>query len=145
VHNDTQAPTVAITAPAAGNVSGTINVNANASDNVGVTGVQFLLNGANLGSEDLAAPYSISWNTTTVANGNYTLTARARDASGNITTSAGVGIAINNDTQAPTVAITAPAAGNVSGTINVTANASDNTAVTGVQFLLDGVNLVRKI
>src|SRR6202007_28073 len=123
VNNDLTAPTVSITAPAAGTVTGTISVTANASDNVGVKGVQFLLNGANLGAEDLASPYSISWNTTTVANGTYTLTARARDAAGNTTTSAGVIVTVNNDTQAPTVNITAPAAGNVSGTINVNANA----------------------
>ena len=49
-----------------------------------LSGVQFLLDGANLGTEDLASPYSVSWNTTTAANGNHTLTARARDAAGNI-------------------------------------------------------------
>jgi hypothetical protein len=143
VNNDTQAPTITITAPAAGNVSGTINVTANASDDVGVVGVQFKLNGANLGSEDVAAPYSVSWNTLTSANGSYTLTAVARDAMGNITTSAGVVITVNNapDSQAPTVAITAPAAGNVSGAVNVTANASDNVGVIGVQFKLNGANL----
>ena len=77
---DTIKPTVNITAPAAGNVSGTVSVTAGASDNVGVAGVQFLLNGANLGTEVTTPPYSYSWNTTSVANGNYTLTARARDA-----------------------------------------------------------------
>ncbi len=138
---DTQAPTVNITAPAAGNVSATINVTANATDNVGVAGVQFLLNGANLGTEDLVSPYSVSWNTTTVANGNYTLTARARDAAGNTTTSDGVIVAVNNDTQAPTVNITAPVAGSVAGTVNVNANAADDVGVAGVQFLLDGANL----
>src|SRR6185436_11124844 len=40
---DNTAPTVSITSPPAGNVSGTINVNATATDNVGVAGVQFLL------------------------------------------------------------------------------------------------------
>ncbi len=138
---DIQAPTVSMTAPAAGTISGTINVTANASDNVGVVGVQFLLNGSNLGTEDLASPYSISWNTTTVSNGTYTLTARARDAAGNTTTSTGVIVTVNNDILAPTVSITAPAAGTVTGTINVTANASDNIGVVGVQFLLDGANL----
>ncbi|MBL7742965.1 MAG: DUF4082 domain-containing protein [Chitinophagaceae bacterium] len=140
---DTEFPVVSITAPAAGNVSGTVNVTANATDNVGVVGVQFLLNGANLGSEDLATPYAVSWNTTTVVNGTYTLTARARDAAGNITTSAGVVVTVNNipDTQAPTVSITAPAAGTVTGTINVNANAADNVGVVGVQFLLNGVSL----
>ena len=136
-------PTVNITAPAAGDVLGTINVTADASDNVGVVGVQFLLNGANLGTEDLSAPYSVSWNTTTVPNGTYTLTAKARDAAGNTTTSVDVIVTVNNppDTQSPTISITAPPAGNVSGTINVTATANDNVGVVGVQFLLDGNNL----
>ena len=50
---DTTAPTVSLTAPANGaTVSGTINVTATASDNVGVVGVQFLLDGNNLGAED---------------------------------------------------------------------------------------------
>ena len=139
---DVTAPTVNITAPTAGNVSGTINVTANASDNVGVAGVQFLLDGANLGAEDISSPYSVSWNTTTISNGNHTLTAKARDAAGNTTTSAGVIVNVNNsDVTAPTVNITAPVTGNVAGTISVTANASDNIGVAGVQFLLDGNNL----
>ena len=41
-----------------------------------------------LGAEDTSsAPYGVSWNTTTVANGTHTLTAVARDAAGNTTTS----------------------------------------------------------
>ena len=63
---DTTAPTVSLTAPADGaTVSGTINVTATASDNVGVVGVQFLLDGNNLGAEDTTAPYSVSWDTST--------------------------------------------------------------------------------
>ena len=56
---------------------------ANASDNVGVAGVQFLLDGANLGAEDTTAPIRFSWNTATATRGIHTLTARARDAAGN--------------------------------------------------------------
>jgi hypothetical protein len=140
---DGVAPTVSITAPAAGQVVGTVSVTASASDNVGVAGVQFQVNGANLGAEDTSAPYSVSWNTTTLANGNYTLTAKARDAAGNTTTSAPVAVTVNNapDTQAPVVSITNPAAGNVSGTISITATASDNIGVVGVQLLLNGANL----
>ncbi len=59
--------------------------------------MQFLLNGANLGTEDITAPYSISWNTASVANGNYTLTARARDAAGNTTTSSAVNVIVFNN------------------------------------------------
>src|SRR5207245_591052 len=61
---DTTPPTVSITAPAAGaSVSGTVAVSASATDDVGVVGVQFKLDGVNLGAEVTRAPYSISWNT----------------------------------------------------------------------------------
>jgi len=132
-----------MTAPLNGNVSGTIPVSANANDNVGVVGVQFQLNGSPLQAEDTTSPYSINWDTTTVANGSYTLTAVARDAAGNSTPSSGVTVTVNNsDITFPTVSITAPLAGaNLSGTTNVTANANDNVGVVGVQFKLDGVNL----
>src|SRR5881296_3852590 len=141
---DTTAPTVSITAPTGGsNVSGTTTVSATASDNVGVAGVQFRLDGAALGSEDTTSPYSVSWNTTTVSNGSHSLTAVARDAAGNQTTSAAITVTVNNtDTTAPTVSITAPTGGsNVSGTTTVSATASDNVGVAGVQFRLDGAAL----
>src|SRR6202040_1096764 len=123
-------------------VSGTTTVSANASDNVGVVGVQFRLDGANLSAEDTAAPYSISWNTTTATNGSHTLTAIARDAAGNTATATAVTVTVSNDTTPPTVSISAPANGaTVSGTVTVSANASDNVGVVGVQFRLDGANL----
>src|SRR3989475_6293918 len=51
---DVTPPTVSLTAPANGaTVSGTaVTVSASASDNLGVAGVQFKLNGVNLGAED---------------------------------------------------------------------------------------------
>ena len=69
---------------------------ATASDNVGVAGVQFKLDGANLGAEDTASPYSVAWNSTTATNGSHTLTAVARDAAGNMTISVGVSVTVNN-------------------------------------------------
>ena len=56
---------------------------ASAADNVGVSGVQFRLDGANLGSEDTTSPYAVTWDTPTVTNGPHTLSAVARDAAGN--------------------------------------------------------------
>jgi hypothetical protein len=94
---DNTNPTVIITSPSTGNASGTINVAANASDNIGVVGVQFQLNGTNLGAEVTAAPYSFSWNTFTVPNGTYTLTARARDAAGNTANASAVTVAVYNN------------------------------------------------
>jgi hypothetical protein len=138
---DTTPPVVSMTAPAAGaTVAGTVTVNADASDNIGVAGVRFRLDGVDLGAEDTAAPYSIAWDSRTAANGSHVLTAVARDAAGNTTTSTAVSVTVDNI--APTVSVTAPAAGTtVAGTVTVTAAASDNVSVVGVQFRLDGVNL----
>ncbi len=144
---DTTLPTVSLAAPANGaTVSGAVAVSATASDNVGVTGVQFRLDGANLGAEDTTSPYSINWTTTTTTNGSHTLTAVARDAAGNTTTAASRTVTVSNaapgDTTAPTVALSAPASGaTVSATVAVSATASDNVGVVGVQFRLDGANL----
>jgi hypothetical protein len=95
---DGMAPVVTMTAPANGaTVSGNVTVSADATDNVGVVGVQFLLNGAALGAEDTTAPYSVVWNSTAVANGGpYALTARARDAATNQTTATAVSVTVNN-------------------------------------------------
>jgi unsaturated chondroitin disaccharide hydrolase len=96
---DTTPPTVSITSPANGaTVSGTVTVSASASDNVGVVGVRFKLDGANLGNEDTTAPYNVSWNTTTTPNGSHILTAIARDAAGNKTTSSTITLTISNST-----------------------------------------------
>src|SRR6185295_2822114 len=136
--------TVAIGAPTnSATVSGTVTISATASDDVGVVGVQFKVDGANRGAEDTSAPYSKSWNTTTFANGTHVLTAVARDAAGHTTTSSAVTVTVNNiDTTPPSVSMTAPANGStVSATVTLTANASDNVRVVGVQFKVDGVNV----
>ena len=85
---DTTAPTVGLTSPTAGaTVSGSVSVAANATDNVGVVGVQLKVDGANLGTEDTSAPYAASWNSASVSNGSHTVTAVARDAAGNSSSS----------------------------------------------------------
>ena len=94
---DTQAPSVQITDPAEGSsVSGSITITANATDNVAIAGVQFKVNGINQGSEDVTAPYSVSWNTTSVANGTHVITAVARDTSSNSATSESLNVSVNN-------------------------------------------------
>lgn len=137
---DTQPPSTAITAPANGaTVSGTVSVTASASDDTGVTAVEFWLDGA-LQSTDTTSPYSWSWDTTASANGAHSLVSKAYDAANNAGASAAVSVTVDNDTTAPTTSITAPANGaTVSGTTAVTASATDNVAVTSVEFWLDGV------
>ncbi len=145
--SDTTPPSVSITSPTAGaTMGGSVNVTATASDNVAMAGVQFLLDGGNLGSEvtGTGPTYTFSWNTTSATNTTHTLSARARDAAGNTATSSNVSVTVSNngDTTPPTVSITSPAAGaTLTGSVNITATASDNTAVAGVQFRLDGTSL----
>ena len=145
-NTDTVPPQVSVSTPVNGaTVSGTVSVTATASDNSAVAGVQFKVAGTNVGSEDTTSPYSVSWNTTGLTNGNYSITAVARDTNQNTATSMPVVVSVNNavaDTTSPTVSFTAPARNaTVTGTITVSAMASDNVGVTGVQFLLDGANL----
>ena len=98
---DTTAPTVAATAPTNGaTVSGMINQAVNATDNVGVTKVEFVRDGVMYGS-DSTAPYSASLNTTTVPNGSHTLGARAYDAAGNMGTAANVNVTVTNASTPP--------------------------------------------
>lgn len=139
---DATSPAVTLTSPADGALlSGTIVVSASASDNVAVTGVRFLLGGGALGAEDTAAPYELALDTTKVANGSHTLTAVARDRSGN-ETAASVRVTVSNDLTAPTVTVTSPVAGaTASGVVTLTATAADDVGVVGVQFLVDGVAL----
>ena len=142
---DTTPPTVSITGPANGaKVSGVVSVTANAADNVSVASVKFEIDGALVGTPDLAAPFAYSWDTSKSSNGGHTLKAVATDGAGNSTTSAAIMVTVSNtgaDTTAPAVSITAPAASaTISGTVNVTATASDNVGVASVQFQIDGVN-----
>ena len=112
--SDIAAPIVSMFAPGLvgdTTLTGTVNLTATAVDDIGVLGVQFQLNGQNIGSEqlvntpyqpadahnwDLMHKYTLSWNSATAANGSYLLTAVARDAAGNTTTSDGVRVTISN-------------------------------------------------
>jgi uncharacterized repeat protein (TIGR02543 family) len=92
------APTVSITAPVANSVvSGTnVQLAANASAAAGIAGVQFQVDGANVGSPVTAAPYQYNWDSTTVANGTHNITAVATDIDGAKTTSTIATLNVNN-------------------------------------------------
>lgn len=95
---DGVAPTATITAPVNGaTVSGTVAITANASDDIGLDHVEFLLDGALLGS-DATAPYAYSWNSATASNGAHALQARAIDLAGNSGSSAAVNVTVTGGT-----------------------------------------------
>lgn len=94
---DRTPPTAHISDPADGQtVSGSRSVLATAFDLYGVVGVQFKVDGQNIGNEDTSYPYKVTWNTAAVANGNHALTAISRDAAGHLTTSNAVQVNVTN-------------------------------------------------
>ncbi|MCU0963031.1 MAG: Ig-like domain-containing protein, partial [Pirellulaceae bacterium] len=101
--------------------------------------VELWVNGTLL-TTDTTAPYSFAWDTTKVANGTATLTAKAVDAAGNAASSAvavNVANAVVADTTPPAVALANPASGSrVSGSVKVSASASDNSGVSGLSLAL---------
>jgi uncharacterized protein (TIGR03118 family) len=98
---DVVAPTATITAPAQGaTVSGSVTITATASDNVGVTAVQFFAGTTLIGTAS-TPPYSVSWDSTTSAAGSVPLTAQAQDAAGNVGASAAVTVTVNNAAPPP--------------------------------------------
>jgi hypothetical protein len=101
VSSDASAPTLTITAPVGGStVSGTVPVSATSSDDAGVAGVQFKVDGSNIGVEDTSSPYSVNWNSTTVVNGTHTISAVTRDAAGN-TATVNIGVTVSNAAPPP--------------------------------------------
>jgi C1A family cysteine protease len=81
--SDATKPTVQISSPSNGTtVSGTVTIQASASDNIGVSSIALSINGSVVGTVNGSA-YTFSWNTGSLSNGNYTITAVAKDAAGN--------------------------------------------------------------
>jgi Bacterial Ig domain len=94
---DTTPPTTSITAPANGaTVSGTVTINATASDNVGVTQMQILIDGNLVASNTNSGSLSFSWSTPSVANGSHTIVSKAFDAAGNTGTSSTITVTVSN-------------------------------------------------
>jgi poly(hydroxyalkanoate) depolymerase family esterase len=99
-------PSATITTPVDGAaVDGAVAITASASDNIGVDRVEFLLDGALLGS-DATAPYALTWNSATASNGAHVLQARAVDLAGNIGSSPQVNVTVSGGTGSGTTPTT---------------------------------------
>ena len=136
---DTTAPTVSITAPSDGaTVAGTTIIGATASDDVGVVGVQFLLDGAVLGAEQPGPAFSLSWNTTATPNGVHTLSARARDAAGNVAITSTVSVTVSNTQPSGLVAAYSFNEGSGSSVADASGNNNKGTLVGAVTWTNQG-------
>ncbi len=137
-----QPPTVSITSPsnnASFTAPASITINANASDADGTISKVEFYNGTTLLNTDTSSPYSFAW--TNVEAGSYSITARATDNSGAVTTSTVVNVVVTSPTnQLPTVTITSPAHNasfNAPANITITANASDaDGSISKVDFYI---------
>ncbi|MDH3857529.1 MAG: Ig-like domain-containing protein, partial [Gammaproteobacteria bacterium] len=136
--SDINPPTVALQALASP-VSGNVNLSATATDDVAVVQVSFFVDGTLIGSAT-TAPYQITWDSTTVTDGDHDLTAEAFDAAGNVGASVPQTITLANgiDTTPPQVSLNALASP-LSGTVTVSALATDDVGVTQLEFLVDDV------
>jgi RHS repeat-associated protein len=140
------APAVSLTAPAA-NASYTapaaVTITATAADSDGTVAKVEYYNGATLLGTSTAAPYSFTWSN--VAAGSYSLTAKATDNTGAVTTSAAVAITVKAANAAPTVSLTAPAA-NASYTapaaVTITATAVDSDGTVAKVEYYNGTTLL---
>jgi hypothetical protein len=142
--SDTAAPGVSITTPSHGAVvSGTVNATISATDDVGVTKVEYYLDGA-LANTATTAPYSWAWNTTASSNASHSLVAKAYDAAGNVGTSSAVTVSVSNssgtaDVIPPQVQISSPTnSSTIRNSVLVSASASDNVKVTRIEVYVDG-------
>jgi len=130
-------PTVAVTSPGAGNVSGTITLAATAADNDAIKQVQFRVDGTVLGTVS-SAPFQMNWDTHGAVNGAHTIYAVATDRVGNQQTAS---VAINI-TNVPAMNFYSP--GNGATVTNVMTLAASITQYgTGVStyFYIDGSNI----
>ena len=96
-------------------MSGLVQISVDASDNVGVTGLQFKIGAVNLGSAIANEPYSANWDTSGVPNGSYVISAVASDA------------ALNSGSASLTVNVNNPQNANIVNNINTSSNSGNNT------------------
>jgi uncharacterized protein (TIGR03118 family) len=138
------APVATLTAPAAGNVLGTVTVTATTTTAAGapaIAKVELFANGVSLGVVT-TSPYSVQWDTTTVANGSYSLKAIATDVNGNVGTSPAVTVAVSNVAAATTLTqLQASYFGPIcSGCHNGTPSSTRADGLPGIQNLTTAAN-----
>lgn len=139
---DDQAPSVTVISPNGGEVAGIVPVDVEVSDNVGVVRAELWVNGKKIVTDTLV-PFAFAWDSTNLAQGDYTLTVHAFDAAGNHGVSQNVVVTVDNssviDDEAPAISISAPiSGGEVSGIVDVAINATDNVAVARVVLFANG-------
>ena len=139
---DTTAPTAVVTQPGeALTVYGNVALQANASDDRGVAGVQYTVDGQPVGPPLTSGPYQMTWASSTVPDGSHAIAVVATDTTGNRATSNPVHVTVANN--APSITVSSPAdKAAVTGQVSVTAAVTSNSGVTRVDFYRDAGVLI---
>ena len=137
-------PLCAITYPRApATVQGVVNVSGTAwdPDSDPIVFVQVNIDGGPWQTADGGSQWSYSWDTTALADGSHTITARANDGLDDSISPATSTVIVDNPDRPPAVSITGPSEGAaVQGSVSVTGGASDpdpGDSVTVVQVAID--------
>jgi len=138
---DTNSPTVVLVSPTAGVVSNAITVSATASDDVAVVQVEFYRDGGVLLGAETTPPYSMSFDTAMVSDGSHCFYAEARDAAGNVSSSATNCLTVDNN--APSVPTGLDAAAIATNQIQLcwTASYDGGSGVAGYRVFRDGAQI----
>ncbi len=139
---DNTPPSVSFSSPSDGSyVKGTVTVEATASDATsGIASVTFYYEPAGSTAQQeigsvTSSPYSVSWDTTSLQDGKYTLIAVAEDKAGNVQ-KAYENVTVDNTP--PTASITAPTGTYIHSTVSIDISASDNFEVSTITLYIDG-------
>ena len=140
---DNTPPTVSIGYPITGStLTQNTTIVANAFDNIGITNVEFYIDGLYQGN-DATEPYEFLWQIDTLSPGSsHSIFAIAYDGASNSTNSAVVTVTVQpGDNIPPTVLILYPQAGNVftaGEIVPIAVDAQDNSGIDKVEFYIDG-------
>ncbi|MDP9090940.1 MAG: TIGR03118 family protein [Pseudomonadota bacterium] len=88
-------PVVTLSTPT-GSLKGTVSLSATVKDPIAISKVEFFANSTSLGVATIA-PYSVTWDTTKVTDGKYSVTATATDVDGNVGSSAASSVTVANN------------------------------------------------
>lgn len=146
VNVDQTPPTASITAPTNGStVSGTVNIQATATDDTAVTKVELYIDNT-LVKTFTGSPYNYSWDTTKAAAGSHSIVVKAYDAAGNVGP-ATTTVTVQNqtsDTQAPTAPSNLTAAASAYNKVTLNWGAStDNVGVTSYTVIRNGTPVAK--
>ena len=138
---DTTVPVVSIAGPTSGNTyeanTGRVDLSGNASDNVGVSQVNWVNSKGGSGTANGTSPWSIS--NIQLTEGENVLTVTAEDTAGNQSTDTLTVLYTPLDTVNPAVTITSPSSGSIyetsSSSLNLSGSSSDNVGISQVSWV----------